>query len=79
MKGGNETDLYPIFWCVVHSLKLYSFHKDALRSTDLDLLSQTSNTNLSQDQTVQNNINSNEIHLNIHTQSLRGKHMSFHL
>ena len=43
------------FWCVVHSSKLRSLHEDALHSTDSDLELQTSNTNLSQDQTVQNN------------------------
>ena len=78
MKGGNETDLYPRFWCVVHSSKSHLFHEDAFRSTDSDLQSQTRTTNLPQDQIVQNNINSNEIHLNIYKQSLRGKHMSFH-
>ena len=72
MKGGNETNLYPSL------LVCRLFHEDALHSTDSDLQSQTSNTNFSQDQTVQNNIKSNGIHLNIHTQSLRGKHMSFH-
>jgi hypothetical protein len=66
------------FRCVDCSLKLHSFHEDAPCSTDMDLQSQTRNPNLSQDQIVQDNIKLNEIHLNIHTQSLRGKHMSFH-
>ena len=52
MKGGNETDLYPSLSVCRLFLEAPSFHEDALRSTDLDLQSQTSNTNLSQDQTV---------------------------
>ena len=67
------------FWYVVRSSKLHPLYEDVLRSTDSALQSQTSNTNLSQDQTVQNNTNLNEMHLNIQIQSLRGKHMSFHL
>ena len=54
------------FWCGVHSSRLYSFHEDALRSTGLDLQSQTSDMNLSQDQAVLDNINLNELHLHIH-------------
>ena len=67
------------FRCVVHSSKIRSFHEGALRSTNSDLQSQISNTNLSQDQTVQNNINSNEITLKHSYTKFKGKAYVFSL
>ena len=46
--SGNGTNLSPSL-CVVRSLKCRSFNEDILRSTNLDLQSQTQTTNLPRD------------------------------